>query len=180
VRLFFAIELPDDVRTLLGTLRSEDARDYRWVDPALMHLTLAFLGDQPEDQLSQLERVGHEAARQSQRGTLRLGAAGHFGSARAPRVLWVDIRGDVDKLLALQTRLANGLREHHFPAEEREFRAHITLARRRERATGGAPRGWPPNVERVSFGLEQLTLMQSRLSPKGPTYTAVSQFKIGG
>lgn len=164
---------------MLGGLE-QDNPDYRWVDPATMHLTLAFLGEQPEDRLPDLEALGRSAARDSRRGTLRLGEAGHFGSARAPRVLWVDVRGDVDQLLELQKRLTKGLQEKNFPTEEREFRAHITLARRRERATGSAPRGWPPRVEPASFPLEALTLMQSRLSPRGAMYTPVFQFEIGG
>jgi RNA 2',3'-cyclic 3'-phosphodiesterase len=146
----------------------------------MMHLTLAFLGEQPEDRVTHLANVGREAARQSQTGELRLGEAGHFGPTRRPRVLWVDVRGDVDHLLALQHKLTEELRRAQFPTEEREFRAHITLARRRERATGGAPHGWPPTVQAVSFGVEQLTLMQSRTSPKGATYTPVFHFPIGG
>jgi len=179
VRLFFAIELPPETQSALAQLQG-DSPDYRWVDPRSMHLTLAFLGEQPEVRLPELEQVGTVAARQSHTGKLRLGEAGHFGSARAPRVLWVDIQGDVNKLLELQVNLTRALKEKSFPTEEREFRAHVTLARRRERATGSAPRGWPPRVEPVAFGLNTLTLMQSRLSPKGAIYAPVFKFEIGG
>ena len=178
MRLFFAVLLPDAVRAALGRLQTASA-DYRWVDPSSMHITLAFLGEQPEDRLSELQRIGAEAAR-SPGGTLRLGQAGQFGSKRAPRVLWVDITGDAESLLALQRRLTNGLRTGGFPVEEREFRAHITLARRRETARGGAPEGWPPAVEHASFAMRELTLMQSRLSPRGPTYTPVFEFQLRG
>lgn len=176
--MFFAVQLPSEVRAALGRLQSTNA-DYRWVDPSTMHVTLAFLGDQPEDRLSELERIGAEAAH-SRPGTLRLGQVGQFGSKRTPRVLWVDIAGDVEHLLALQSRLADGLRAAGFPVEEREFRAHITLARRRETARGGAPPGWPPAVEHAAFALNQLTLMQSRLSPRGATYTPVFEFQLTG
>jgi RNA 2',3'-cyclic 3'-phosphodiesterase len=179
VRLFFAVELPSEVRLALGRLRpgGED-RDYRWVDPALMHVTLAFLGEQPEDRLAVLERIGAEAAQASPGGMLRLGDAGSFGAKRAPRVLWVDLGGDVNALLSLQGNLSDGLRPAGFAVEEHEFRAHITLARRREAARGGLPSGWPPQVEHAAFKLEQLTLMQSRLSPRGPTYTPLLQFPL--
>jgi 2'-5' RNA ligase len=178
--LFFAVELPRNVQAVLGRLRPSDDRDYRWVDPTLLHLTLAFLGEQPEERLTVLERVGTEAAAGSRGGVLRLGNAGHFGSSRAPRVLWVDLAGDLEALLGLQHRVDEGLRTQGFPTEERPFRAHITLARRREHASGGPPAGWPPIVEHASFTLNQLTLLQSRLSPRGPTYTPVFQFPIGG
>jgi 2'-5' RNA ligase len=136
-----------------------------------LHVTLAFLGEQPEDRLAELERVGLDAAARSQAGTLRLGAAGHFGSGRAPRVLWVDLAGDVAALATLHTNLSQRLKAQAFPTEDRPFRAHITLARRRETAQGGPPRGWPPQVKHADFKMDTLTLMQSRLSPRGPTYT---------
>src|SRR5947207_7659117 len=102
--LFFAIELPLKVQNMLAGLEG-DSPDYRWVEPALMHLTLAFLGEQPEARLNDLEEIGRNAACASSKGALHLGEAGHFGSARAPRVLWVDIRGEREKLLELQTHL---------------------------------------------------------------------------
>jgi 2'-5' RNA ligase len=143
-------------------------------------VTLAFLGEQPEDRLGALEQVGSHAASASRGGVLRLGQAGQFGGKRAPRVLWVDVGGDVEALLDLHHHLDADLKHHGFPTEDREFRAHITLARRRESAHAGAPPGWPPTVEHAAFALEQLTLMQSRLSPRGPTYTPVFQFPLVG
>ena len=179
MRLFFAVELPADVQGALGRLRPSDASaDYRWVDPSLLHLTLAFLGEQPEDRLEVLQRVGAIAASGSHAGHLRLGQTGSFGSRGAPRVLWVDLAGDLDTVLQLQSRLSAGLRDAGFPVESREFRPHITLARRRETARGGPPRGWPLPAPHASFAMRQLTLMHSKLSPRGPTYTPVSQFPI--
>jgi RNA 2',3'-cyclic 3'-phosphodiesterase len=180
VRLFFAVELPEKVRAILGRLRTDESRAYRWVDADLLHLTLAFLGEQADERLPALERIGASAARSSRPGRLHLGEAGQFGSARAPRVLWVDVRGDVDRILALQRALAAELAREGFPTEERQFKPHITLARRRENASGAAPHGWPPTVEVASFELNELTLMQSRLSPRGPTYNPLGRFNMGG
>jgi RNA 2',3'-cyclic 3'-phosphodiesterase len=179
LRLFFAIELPDAVRATLGRLRS-DSQEYRWVEPAGMHVTLAFLGEQPEERLSALTSIATAAASASQRGTLHLGAAGSFGSRRAPRVLWVGLSGDLDTLRALQTHLAEGLHAAKFPVEERDFSPHITLARRRPSATGGAPPGWPPGVQTHVFPLDELTLFESRLSPRGARYIPVAKLALGG
>ena len=167
---------------MLGRLRpGDDGEDYRWVDPSLLHLTLAFLGEQPEDRLAALQHVGSAAAGASSTGVLRIGEAGQFGGKRAPRVLWVDITGDAEALLHLQQQLSMRLRDEGFPQEDRRFRAHITLARRRETARGGPPDGWPPQqMSHAAFPLQRLTLMQSRLSPRGPTYTPVFEFPIGG
>jgi RNA 2',3'-cyclic 3'-phosphodiesterase len=183
MRLFFAIELPHDVQAALGRLRpKDDNRDYRWSDPSLLHVTLAFLGEQPESQVEVLRRVGETAASASHAASLRLGTAGSFGSHRSPRVLWVGLEGDLEALSSLHARLDAGLREAGLPVEDRPFRAHVTLARRRETARGGPPPGWPPHdsLGPARFSMDHLTLFQSRLSPRGPTYTPVFLFPLGG
>ncbi|HEX8967737.1 MAG TPA: RNA 2',3'-cyclic phosphodiesterase [Chloroflexota bacterium] len=181
MRLFFAIELPAEVRSVLARLKPEEAGDdYRWVDPALLHVTLAFLGEQPADSLESLRRVGGEAVSHSRGGLLRLGKAGHFGSSRAPRVLWVDLVDDRQALGELQSRLDIALRDAGFALEDRPFRPHITLARRRQTARGGPPPGWPPIVGQAMFSLRHLSLMQSHLSSRGASYEAVFELPIGG
>jgi 2'-5' RNA ligase len=166
---------------MLGRLRpSDDNRDYRWADPSTFHVTLAFLGSQPAEQLEALEQIGASAAHASAPGVLRLGESGSFGSKRAPRVLWVDLGGDVEALSALQHHLDVGLRAAGYALEDRPFRPHITLARRRETARGGPPVGWPPAVEHATFPLNQLTLFESRLSPRGPTYVPLFEFPLTG
>ena len=145
-----------------------------------MHVTLAFLGEQPEDRLHVLQQIGSHAATASAPGTLRLGAAGSFGSRRAPRVLWVGLGGDIDMLRTLHARLSDGLRLSGFPVEDREFSPHVTLARRRQTATGGAPAGWPPTVQPTSFAIFDLTLFESRISPRGATYIPIAKFPLAG
>lgn len=180
MRLFFAVEIPSDVQAALGRLRGAEGGDYRWVDPSLLHVTLAFLGEQPEARLAQLQAIGAAAASESRGGVLKLGAAGSFGARSAPRVLWIGLSGDLEALLGLQTRLARGLRQAGLPSEEanREFRPHITLARRRTTARSGKPEHWPPTnpPSPNTFTMQQLTLFQSKLSPRGPTYTSLLQF----
>jgi 2'-5' RNA ligase len=183
VRLFFAVELPPSVQAALGRLNPrDDNRDYRWSEPSLLHVTLAFLGEQPADRLEVLQQVGTAAAAESRAGALSLGEAGSFGARRAPRVLWVGLDGDVQALSDLQARLDAGLRQAGFQLEDRPFRPHVTLARRREQARGGPPAGWPPSERprHPAFAMDRLTLFESRLSPRGPTYTPLLHFELGG
>jgi 2'-5' RNA ligase len=181
MRLFFAIELADEVRAALARLKPDDNdqnRDYRWADPAQLHVTLAFLGQQPAEQLPVLEAVGTAAAAHTHPARLRLGEVGSFGPRRAPRVLWIGLDGEVAALQHLQSELDTGLRQAGFALEDRPFRPHITLARRRETARSGVPDGWPPahGLGYPAFETRHLTLFESRLSPRGPTYIPVFQF----
>ncbi len=145
-----------------------------------MHVTLAFLGEQPADRLNALLQIGSVAATAGTPGTLRLGAVGSFGTRRAPRVLWVGLNGELDKLQALYAHLDRGLRDGGFAVEERAFSPHVTLARRRPNATGGAPADWPPQMQAMQFPLQELTLFESRLGPRGATYTPLGRFALGG
>jgi RNA 2',3'-cyclic 3'-phosphodiesterase len=182
VRLFFAVELPDEVQTALGKLRSAEpwARDYRWVEPASMHVTLAFLGEQPEDALETLSQLGAAAATSSPPGKLGIGQPGTFGSRRAPRVLWIGLEGDLARLQHLHQALSQQLKARGFPVEERTFSPHITLARRRERAASGLQPLWPPAEQPHAHPapLDRLTLFQSHLSPAGARYTPVGQWPL--
>src|SRR5260370_31272341 len=124
MRLFFAVELPHEVQSILGQLRPNDNTDYRWADPALLHVTLAFLGEQPEERLEALQGIGAAAARASSPGHVTLGYAGSFGSRKAPRVLWVGLDGDLAALDALQSPLDTRLRAASFTLEDRPFSPH--------------------------------------------------------
>jgi RNA 2',3'-cyclic 3'-phosphodiesterase len=178
VRLFFAVELSDEARAALGKLAPRIDAAYRWVDPALMHVTLAFLGEQPAEVLGRLESIGAATASATAPARLALGDLGTFGPRSAPRVIHVALAGDVDALARLQSLLAVRLRAEGFNLEDRPFRPHITLARRRPNAAGGPPKlASPPPL---GFAMQELTVFQSKLSPKGPTYLPRARFRLGG
>jgi 2'-5' RNA ligase len=180
MRLFFAVELPKEVQSALGKLRPSDGSDYRWPDPSLLHVTLAFLGEQSEDRLEVLHSVGAAAARASSSGVLKLGEPGSFGPRRAPRVLWVGLAGDLAALNVLQSHLAVRLRQAGFSIEDRAFTPHITLARKRDSARSDGPLLWPPgNLQKVAFEMDHLTLFHSQLSPRGPTYVPLVTLPLG-
>lgn len=175
MRLFFAVDLPATIKAALGRLGSgDDTGSYRWVDPQGMHVTLAFLGEQPADRLDTLASIADATAIEHTPTTLRLGAPGIFGRPREPRVLLVDLAGDVDSLEQLQRDLAARLRVAGFALDDRSFTPHITVARRRPQARGGPPPGWPPpHLPTTRIPLDGIVLFQSQLSPRGATYTAV-------
>jgi RNA 2',3'-cyclic 3'-phosphodiesterase len=182
VRLFFAIAIPPEVQAALGRIRASEGGDYRWVEPSSLHVTLAFLGEQPQARLADLQAIGAAAASASHGGVLKLGEPGSFGARSAPRVLWIGLAGNLAALHDLQTRLAAGLRQAGLAHEQEQhpFRAHITLARRRATARSGKLDGWPPThaPDPNTFAMRQLTLFESRLSPRGAVYTSVFEFPL--
>ena len=188
LRLFVAIDLPEDVRESLERLQSDlrrhDLSGLRWTRPEGVHLTLKFLGETPPSSLAAIYAALSLAVSGTQPFRLALGAPGTFGNRRGPRVLWVDIEGDVQPLQQLQAAVERELAAAGFAAEERAFSPHLTLAR-----VPQPPR--PGLAERVSqalaavaaprsaFEATEVVLMRSRLQPGGAVYSRVAVFPLG-
>jgi RNA 2',3'-cyclic 3'-phosphodiesterase len=188
-RLFVAVELPGEVLGTLTRLQHElqrhDLRGLRWVRPEGIHLTLKFLGETPRQRMN---AVG-EALAQATKGVgphdLSLGSMGTFGSRNSPRVLWVDLEGDVETLRRLQQQIDGALDAIGFPGEKRPFAAHLTLARVRPEL---APEIAEPLAEAVrsvsvphaTIPVHDVSLMLSKLGPGGAVYTRVESRPLTG
>src|SRR2546426_8081869 len=93
-RTFIALELRESLKQYLGEIIDRLARELpslRWVDPAGIHLTLAFLGELNGAQLSEATATAEIAAQQVSLFSYHLSHLGTFGSARQPSVVWVGI-----------------------------------------------------------------------------------------
>lgn len=100
----------------------------RFPDPALLHITLHFFGQTPLEKLNDIETAMGLAAAGASPFTLATGRAGAFGRDGSA-VLWLGIGEGATELKALQAALERELHGRGFPAEAREFKAHITVGR---------------------------------------------------
>lgn len=131
MRLFLALNLIPEVRLRVhaatAALRTA-APDVRWVDESKLHLTLKFLGEQPEALVAPLSAALDEAAGQSRELDLQFGAIGAFPNFRHPRVVWLGVAPDPKlELLHHDVEIAcDGL---GLGVDGRPFRPHVTLGR---------------------------------------------------
>jgi 2'-5' RNA ligase len=170
MRLFAAAELPEAVAAGLAGW----ARDAAGDDPALrlvgvgsLHLTLAFLGERPAEDVPGIAGA-LDAAVAAGRWPEGLAIGDVMWLApRRPHVLTVALTDRGGALGALQERVASGLADAiGYEAEHRRFRPHVTVARVRR---GGRPRldlCGPQGTG--TFALEAVTLMRSHLGGRGP------------
>jgi len=194
MRLFIALDIDDAIRERI-TRFADGVRgfapDARWVRPESLHVTLKFIGEQPEPAVDQIK---HEL------GMIRADAAeiqfcryGFFPTAKSPRVFWVGMEPG-PQLAALATAIDDKLSSLGIPKEDRAFSPHLTLAR--GVSGSGSPRwrkGDGPNrifshlQEKLSalaspeFGTmtaREFFLYQSQLSPKGSKYTKLAGFAL--
>ncbi|MET7968612.1 RNA 2',3'-cyclic phosphodiesterase [Micromonospora sp. NPDC005305] len=192
MRLFVAVYPPkpavDDLSAEVARLRTGAAAaagtNVRLADPANAHLTLAFLGDTPDDRLVDVESALGLAAQtfRDARGSsprLRLGGGGSFGRGRFT-VLWVDVRGEVDGLQVLARLIRSGLRRARLPHDEKPFRAHLTIARpgdRIDRADVLADRETLHDYHGPEWSADELVLVRSHPGPR-PTYDRLAAWPV--
>lgn len=134
MRLFLAINLTSDVRGAIihGTapLR-EAAPEIRWVDEARLHLTLKFLGEQPDDVVSPLCDAMDAVAKRHRSFAMQIADVGAFPNFRRARVVWIGIHRE-PRLELLHHDVEVACEGLGFELEGRSFRPHLTLARVRE------------------------------------------------
>lgn len=168
MRLFIAIELPDDVTAHLRTLQKQlKTANAKQTFPSAFHLTLKFLGevspqvaDAVKASLSRLEL---------KRFTAKLGGVGTFDRLSKPAVTWIALEPN-DKLHELQTAVDDALTDE-FPREQR-FEPHVTLSRVKQITNADAFRAVVRDlpVKPLTFDVNAIHLVQSTLARSGPTY----------
>ncbi len=191
-RTFIALDLSEATRVALrGELRrlARALPDVRFVDPANLHLTLAFLGELDDETLAAVIALAGEVARHAAPFELALAGLGVFGLPTAPRVIWVGVGGETRALLALQRRLAAALEAEGFPREQRPFSPHLTLARLK-RPLDAAARQRLDNLlaspastaasQATRWRVADLRVMRSELAATGARYTALSVAPLTG
>lgn len=168
MRLFYAVPVPTELTRELAQAQRALKGNWRSVRADQMHITLAFLPDvQPAD-LEHLREVGREAARDFPAFTARLRGTGYFPNEGSPRVWFVKV--DAPEIDELAQRVRSALR---VPQDDKPFKAHVTLARKK----GPAPRV-APLVYDLAWEVKGFTLMKSTLHKTGPEYEVTSRFKL--
>jgi RNA 2',3'-cyclic 3'-phosphodiesterase len=130
MRLFIALDLPDEVRRALAQLIAQlkpTCGSARWVRPDSMHLTLKFLGETDQEKLDAI-RAALATIHSAQAVALDFRALGFFPNEFKPRVMWTAVEASPN-LSDLVAALEAALEPIGFPRESRAFVPHLTLAR---------------------------------------------------
>ncbi|MBX7111160.1 MAG: RNA 2',3'-cyclic phosphodiesterase [Dehalococcoidia bacterium] len=185
MRLFVAIDVPDAWRDAAvqatEALAQASGVRLRPVHPSLMHLTLRFLGEVPEDGVPRLIEA-LRAAITAFDLELALGPAGTFGPPIRTQVAWLGITGDLEGLQHLAARIESAVRAAGLPPEDRPLRVHLTLARlgrelrpdeRRAVAEAARHLDAPPPLP---FHAREVLLVRSTLANPRPLYEVLSRF----
>ena len=181
LRLFVALDLPDDIKQALAALRI-DIPGASWSQPANFHLTLKFLGD-GIDEAGLPDLVAALRAVRGPALTLALRGVGSFppGDRHSPRVLWAALDAP-PALGVLAGDVEQALTPLGFPPEGYPFAPHLTLARLKSREGAAAAAFLTRHAALTSdpFTARAFHLYASLLSPDGATYRRQASFPLDG
>lgn len=181
IRAFVGIALPAEVSNRLAAIVA-GLPVGRAVEAANLHVTLAFLGEQPVPVLEDLHLgLGGIAAAPF---PLSIGGLGIFGGDR-PRTLHAEVAPN-PALARLRARVQAEARSVGIGIPRERFVPHVTLARFRRPPEGeelarlqafvGRRLGLGP----ARFDVAHFVLFRSELHPAGSSYEALARYPLAG
>lgn len=185
IRAFLAVEIPPDIKNRIREIQkglTPIVQDIRWTRPEGIHLTLKFFGNISKDDIPFISRVVEQKTKDITPITLNVNAIGVFPGPSRPRVLWIGMQGEIDRLSRLQDEIEYDLQECGFQREKRNFEPHLTLGRARSQRkmfTGIAKvLADRKTYQAGQFGVRGLTLFKSELKPEGALYTKLAYYSF--
>ena len=154
----------------------------RWVNPAQFHLTLKFLGNCSDMQLSALRTALEETARGHPTFGLNFDGIGFFKSGSSLKVLWLGVSEGKERVKSLAIDLNEACSAFGFAQEVKPFHPHLTLARSKDSIAARTLESVLRQIPPPALGpvlIEKVSLIQSVLSPQGPHYTTLSRTALG-
>jgi len=153
----------------------------RLTRPETYHVTLAFLGDVPDERLADVEdAVGRAVSRATGVPELAMAGGGRFGRGTFT-IMWVGLTGDLDPARLLHRAVRRELKRARLPYDDRPWKPHLTIARpgdRIPRADTDADRAALQTYEGPAWPMREIVLMRSHLGPD-PTYERLTNWLLG-
>lgn len=132
MRFFIALEIPQSTRDELDKVQQNIKQlipEAKLTDNNKLHITIAFIGDQTDNLMGQIIKTIQNAVLDIQSFSLTPSYIDGFPSIHNPNILWVGVKGDVDKLIILTERIRDGLGKLNLDVDHRRFIPHIAIAK---------------------------------------------------
>ena len=184
IRTFIAIEIPDGIKTAMADVQRElrkTGADVGWTRPEGVHLTLKFLGPVEAKLMPKLATAVETAVKDEAPLAIEVTGTGVFPNARAPRVVWLGLGGDINAMSELARKVDAACEGLGFKPEDRPFRPHLTLGRVKSSKGSKALMDALKSFEKLELGgfkADSVSIMRSELKPSGAVYTQIHVMKF--
>ncbi len=181
-RVFIAIDLDDSLKEPIIRVQRELLQagvDMKPVEPENLHITLRFVGEISKDLVEELKKrllnVKFPTFEVKFRGI------GAFPSVENPRVLWIGVERNYEKLVELHEiimKLTGDIGER----DDREFKPHLTIGRVKGLRNKSRYLEVVKKYEGYDFGsqvVDRIKLKRSVLTPRGPIYSDLLVINLG-
>lgn len=184
IRSFVAVNLTPEIKEKIGEAEREfDIKGIKTVDPALVHVTMKFLGSIDESRIGDIEAALKNVKVAPFDAKIR--GIGCFPGEKNPRVIWIGAEGGIGAegdFVEMNRQVEDLLEPLGFPKEGR-FKSHVTIGRVKFPSPEQKQR-IPELIKKYrsfdagSMRVESMHIMKSTLSPKGPSYEALKEIKL--
>jgi 2'-5' RNA ligase len=186
-RLFIAINIPEDIKDRIAKKNNDLEAilpSARYTGREKWHLTVVFLGWQPDEAIIPIIESMNAAAREFSAPEIVLSDISYGPMEGMARMVWLNGSKETSETVSpLKTFLEDELIKKgvRFKLENRKFNAHVTLNRFSNISKKDRPE-LGKEFENLNwiFEARSLDLMESHPSPKGAKYEVLQQIKFGG
>ena len=178
MRIFVAVFPPPEVREALFRAARDlpASKAFRLIRSEKLHLTLKFLGNVAEDDLSRVAQALEPLRGRHEPFEVSTSGFGGFPSERKARILWAGVGEGSGPLRAVALSVEDLLEPAGFGREQRPYVPHLTLGRARGRQAklDGASVS-PPALR---FSVSGVDLVESVPGERGVTYSVLQTYSL--
>lgn len=132
MRFFIALEIPEQSKEQLSQVQAKLAGlipHFKRTDPDKLHLTITFIGEQPDSMVAPLTEIITKSVDQIPPFSMTPAYLDGFPTLHHAKIVWVGVKGDIDKLFIIRERIKDGLVKLNLDTDERRFIPHIALGK---------------------------------------------------
>lgn len=184
-RIFVAVDISDEARRNVSDYIETLRREFKnirvgWDKAEKLHLTLKFLGDTNERQLTDLKESVEKIASEVSSFKLQISQTGLFSNVRNPRILWLGVQGDLETLSRINANLENECEKIGFAKEKRDYKPHLTIGRIREpnKAENLARKHLQNEFTPIEFEVSGIAVYESKLYSTGSIYALIQKTNL--
>ena len=188
IRSFLAFDLPVEIKkTVEEVLYKAKQFDLsiKWVPLMNIHLTIVFMGNIKEEDIRDMGKGIEKICSQTAIFNISLDNMGCFPNKRNPRVLWLGLEGEIERLSFFRDEIQKQLIPFGITPEKRPLRPHLTLGRFKKPDKKNALKVEEliesfKDISSSAQTLPELIQFRSDLKPSGAVYTKIASWPLGG